>query len=246
MVIPKTCGRMGNFLFQAAATMGYAWRHDLEFTFPNTTNSSKHNPIYLQHLVNPKFKLTPPSIVLEEQSHAYNQLPFEESWREGTIILSGYWQTEKYFKEYRQQIIDAFAYPWFPRPDVVSVHVRRGDYLRLTQKHPPVTVDWIRKAMSQFGSEWHFLFFSDDIEWCKENFGRRADCSFSEGTCEELDLVSMTTCTHHICSASTFSWWGAWLNQNPNKRVLIPKLWFVPGHNGLDTSDIVPPEWEKI
>lgn len=226
--------------------MSYAWRHDLEFTLPSTTKSSKHNPIYLQHLVNPRYQPGLETVVLEEKSHAYNKLPFEEAWRDKEIVLDGYWQTEKYFKEYRQRIIDAFAYPWNPRPDVVSVHVRRGDYLRLTQKHPPVTQQWIQNAMGQFGKEWHFLFFSDEIAWCKEIFGSRRDCSFTEGTTEVQDLVSMTTCTHHICSASTFSWWGAWLNQNPNKRVLIPKLWFVPGHNGLDTSDIVPPEWEKI
>jgi len=56
----------------------------------------------------------------------------------------------------------------------------------------------------------------------------------------------MSCCEHHICSASTFSWWGAWLSQNPNKKVIMPKLWFIPGWGGHDVKDVVPPEWIRI
>ena len=245
MVKPLTYGRMGNFLFQAATAMGYAWRHGLPFTLPNTTKKPRHNPIYLQHLVHPKWDPLLPEVTLTEKSHAYQELPFEESWRKGNIILDGYWQTEKYFKEFRERIIQTFGFPWEPMPGFVSVHVRRTDYLTLQKKHPLITKEWIDNAMAQFPG-FHFFFFSDDPAWCKVVYGHRSDVTVSRGRTEQDDLISMSHCEHHICSASTFSWWGAWLNQNPKKRIIMPKRWFTPGWGGLDTSDIVPAEWERL
>lgn len=247
-VKPLTFGRMGNFLFQAACAMSYAWRHGLEYTLPNTTNDAKWNPIYLQHLVKP-FDSSLPEVLIEEKGFNYQQLPFKEEWREKNIILKGYWQTERYFEEYRDEIIAAFGYEWYPLPGVVSVHIRRGDYLTIKRngrlKHPLIGIDWIEKAMGMF-SNCTFRFFSDEINWCIQNFEHRKDCHFSTGQDEERDLTDMSCCEHHICSASTFSWWAAWLNQNPRKRIIMPKHWLSPGWGGLNTSDIVPPEWERV
>lgn len=247
-VKPLTYGRMGNFLFQAACAMAYAWRHGLRFTLPNKTNDPVGNPIYLQHLAEP-FDDKLPHVLVTEKKFTYQHLPFQEEWRSKNIILDGYWQTEKYFKEYRAQILEAFGYAWHPQAGIVSVHVRRGDYLTIKRngqfKHPPVPKEWIETAMTSFPG-CRFRFFSDDIAWCEQEFGHRKDCTFSKGRTEEKDLVHMSWCEHHICSASTFSWWGAWLNQNPSKRIIIPKHWFSPGWGRLDTSDIVPPEWERI
>lgn len=245
MVIPKTYGRMGNFLFQVAAAMGYAWRHNLEFSIPSSTRDKASNPIYLQHLVNPKWDPRTPAHQIREHTHGYQELPFKEHWRTRNIVLDGYWQSEKYFLEFRDRVLEAFHYPWQHVPGTVSVHVRRTDYIRLTQKHPPVGKEWYDMCMSQFpGAE--FRFFSDDIRWCRMNWGMREDCKFSEGRTEEQDLVSITCCEHHISSASTFSWWGAWLNRNTQKRIIIPKNWFQPGYRKTDTKDIVPESWEKV
>lgn len=235
---------MGNFLFQAATTMAYAWKHGMEFSLPGTTRDARHNPIYLQHLVKKSFNPALPTQPIVEKGHPYQELPFKESWRGSNIVLDGYWQTEKYFKEYRMRVIEAFDFPWKSVSGFVSVHVRRGDYLTLTKKHPPVTREWIDIAMKVF-SGYHFIFFSDDIEWCKSVYGHRKDVTFSVGRNEEQDLSYMSWAEHHICSASTYSWWGAWLNQNPNKRVIIPQRWFMPGRPE-DTSDIVPLEWTKL
>lgn len=244
-VKPHTYGRMGNFLFQAATAMAYAWRHNINFTLPNTTLNKKANPIYLQHLVDNSWNPHVASVTITEKGHAFQELPFQEEWLGKTIYLDGYWQSEKYFKNFRARVIQTMGYPWHPMPGFVSVHVRRGDYLRLKTKHPPVPISWIENAMAQFPG-FHFVFYSDEIQWCKNHFGHRRDVTFSKGDNVVADLCGMANCEHHICSASTFSWWGAWLNQNPNKRVIMPKLWFVPGHGGLDVSDIVPTEWERI
>jgi hypothetical protein len=244
MVIPKTYGRMGNFLFQAAAALAYAWDHDLEVTMPARPYPPKHYPVYLPHLVNPAYVPSLPTVTIEEKGFPHQVLPFEESWRDKNIVLDGYWQSEKYFKRYRDDILNHFDFGRDSLPGTVSVHVRRGDYLRLRQKHPPVTAEWMMEQMSKFPGAW-FHFFSDDIAWCKSVFGRRRDCVFSEGKKEVDDLIKMSWCSSHICSASTFSWWGAWLNQNPKKRIIMPKRWFVEGWGGVDVSQIVPLEWER-
>jgi len=248
MVKPKTYGRLGNFLFQVAAAAAYAWRHNLEFTVPDKTSDAKHNPIYLQHLVHPKWNPKLPQQIVEEKGFAWQEIPFREIWRDKNIILDGYWQSEKYFKHYRKRILDTFGFGYM-KLDCVSVHVRRGDYLTIKKgdmfKHPPVPKEWLEKAMRQF-PQWKFYFFSDDIAWCKKEFGDRDNCSFSENKTEIQDLETMSWCSHHICSASTFSWWGAWLDQNPDKRVIMPNHWLTPGWGGLDTKDVVPEEWERL
>lgn len=249
IVKPETYGRMGNFLFQAAAAMGYAWRHGLEFTVPDTTKKPRSNPIYLQHLVNPKWDPNAPLVIIKEQGFPYRELEWREEWRgQRNIVLDGYWQSEKYFKDYRKQVIEAFGFMWRMRKGTVSVHVRRGDYLKWTRKHPQVTEKWYRSAMEKFPG-FTFHFFSDDIAWCKKAFGKQKWCKFSEGMTEVEDLQLMSQCEHHICSCSTFSWWGAWLNENPDKKVIMPKLWFVPGWSGTteqDLRDIVPSSWERF
>jgi len=249
MVIPLTYGRMGNFLFQAATAMAYAWDHGLEYTLPSTTAKPRDNPIYLQHLVNPNWNPNLPSVTVTEIGHGYQEIRFKKGWSEGNIILDGYWQSEKYFKRWRKEILDAFGFSWQSKAGIVSVHVRRGDYLTIKRgallKHPPVTQAWYERAMLRFPG-YTFAFFSDDMVWCRAAFEHRPDCFFPGGAKEEDDLLLMAGCEHHICSASTFSWWGAWLNQNHNKRVVIPAHWITPGWANLDTKDIVPAEWEKL
>ncbi len=245
-VVPFTVGRMGNFLFQAAATIGYARRHGLEFTVPAKPYPPRYDPVYLSHLVHPKFDGLMPSVTVKEKAFHYHDIEFKEEWRDGrTIMLEGYWQSEKYFKEIRSEILALFGFRWRFHPGSVSVHVRRTDYLKWKKKHPPVPKEWIEKAMGLFPGA-RFVFFSDDTNWCVREFGHRDDCTFSVGQGEVEDLERISSCEHHICSASTFSWWGSWLNQNSNKRVIIPKPWFVSGWGGHDIKDIVPPEWERL
>jgi len=244
MVKPITAGRMGNFLFQAAAAMSYAWDHGMEYTLPDTTNSPVHNPIYLQHLVRPNFDKTLPQVVVEEQQFCHHERPFKEEWKSGNILLQGWWQTEKYFAHYRERILKEFGFLWKP-VDGVAVHVRRGDYLRLRNKHPEVPISWILKAMNLFPGK-VFYFFSDDIRWCQKTFGHRSDCIFASTNNPEADLVMGSCMAHQICSASTFSWWIYYLNRNPNKRGIFPRLWYVPGHGGLDVKDIWPSGCEHL
>lgn len=240
---------MGNFLFQAARAIAYAKEHGLAFTLPNSTSDPKWNPIYLQHLVNKDFDDSLPTVRIIEKQFNYQILPFKESWRDCNIVLDGYWQSEKYFKRYRDDILRLFGFEWKPIP-FVSIHIRRGDYLTIKKgnqlKHPPVPIEWIRAAMALFSPGRLFLVFSDDIEWCRDTFRQDDNVICERGANEQDDLIKMSWCEHHICSASTFSWWGAWLNRNPAKRVIMPPHWLSPGWGGLNTSDVVPSEWERL
>ena len=118
MVIPKTYGRLGNFLFQVASAIGYAKRHNLDFTVPTRTKDPKWNPVYLQHLANPDYNPAIPVVRVTERGHAYQEIPFKQTWRARNIELDGYWQSERYFKEWRFSILDLFGYPWSKSPGV--------------------------------------------------------------------------------------------------------------------------------
>lgn len=245
MVGCRTYGRTGNFLFQVAATIAYALKHNLDFSIPNKTNDPFWNPIHLQHLVNQKWDQGREDILINENGHEYKEIEFREEWRDKQIVLNGYWQSEKFFSDYRMEILYLFDLPYEQKEDTAAIHVRRGDYLHLRDKHPEVTRDWYESAMGRFGNNFKFKFFSDDISWCRQEFGNRSDCDFSTNDDIMRDLIEGSCCQHQILSSSTFGWWMGWLNRNPNKIVYIPKNWFIPGYS-LETKDIVPLSWYKI
>jgi len=109
----------------------------------------------------------------------------------------------------------------------VSVHIRRGDYLKFPDIHPTVSLDYYIKAISDIKKRKDIkcvLVFSDDIQWCKTNF--YADMiRYAEGLYDYEEMLLMSACTHNIIANSSFSWWGAYLNENPDKIVYAPKIW---------------------
>jgi len=250
MVTFKNMGRLGNFLFEAAAAWAYAHKHKLEFTVPHKTNDPYWNPLYLQHLAKP-FPINQSTIYINEHKHSFVSIPFNESWHRKNICLEGYFQSEKYFNWCREELLAAFGFQWNPHNNV-SIHVRRGDYLKYPHKHPIIPDSYYEKAIEYFVEKGFntFYVFSDDTDWCIEYFKEKKFNAYfiiRTGGNEIEDLVGISECAGgHINSSSTFAWWGAWLNCNPNKIVITPKLWFVPGHNNLDTSDIIPESWIKI
>lgn len=244
MIGTRFYGRMGNVLFQGSHCIAFALKNGQDFSFPNKTDNLKWNPLYLQHLVNPNWIQGKEDVLINENCHEWQPIEYKKEWDGKQVVLNGYWQSWKYIDNYRQEILALFGYPYEKKEGVVGVHVRRGDYLHLRNKHPEVTKEWYEKAMKRFDG-YRFKFYSDDIHWCVQEFGNRSDCEFSSGTDEVQDMIDGASCEHNIISSSTFGWWQAWLNRNPNKKVYIPKLWFVEGYN-LETKDIVPPYFEKI
>ena len=177
------------------------------------------------------------------------------------IILDGYWQNENYFKEIRDDIIKDFT----PKIDIsneakkhlkqicssnsISIHLRRGDYIHnshINNVHGTCDLDYYMKAIKYINKNTEnikYFIFSDDIVWCKENFDFLENKVFIDDTKSGIDdLELMKHCKHNIIANSSFSWWGAWLNENDNKIVVAPKTWWASRQD----KHIAPLNWKKI
>jgi hypothetical protein len=89
------------------------------------------------------------------------------------------------------------------------------------------------------------LITSDNISWCKKKF-RGENFFFSEGESAIVDMYLQSCCTNNIISNSSFSWWGAWMNKNPQKIVITPDPWFGIAFRNKDTKDLIPEGWIKL
>ncbi|MBD5537261.1 MAG: alpha-1,2-fucosyltransferase [Lachnospiraceae bacterium] len=178
----------------------------------------------------------------------------EEIFDKEEAYCIGYWQSFRYFESVEEQIRKDFSFErtiLSPKAQAyreqienacsVSVHIRRGDYLN--EKFAAIyggicTQAYYRSAMDYFTEyfpECRFFLFTDDTEWgrtyAKGNM-TLVDCGGSDGA--HVDMALMSLCRHNIIANSSFSWWGAWLNRNPEKKVVAPKLWL----NASEGQDI--------
>jgi hypothetical protein len=183
----------------------------------------------------------------------------------GDLYLDGYWQSQKYFEHYSDTLLNIFQIRnplhkitreyeiKIKKTYSVSIHVRRGDYVanpRTNNVHGTCSLDYYKNTISMIMAKIHkpkFFIFSDDLLWTKENFNFLSGKEFIETHKEVPDheqIYLMSQCKHNIIANSSFSWWGAWLNQNPNKIVIAPKRWF--NDPSIDTSDLIPKSWFRI
>jgi hypothetical protein len=166
----------------------------------------------------------------------------------------GYFQSEKYFPD-RDFILNLFEpadyiveklvkYKEIIGDNKASIHVRRGDYIKLSQIYNVLDMNYYNEAMKILGlcGVTEYLVFSNDIEWCKNNFSGGQFNFITEDSFTTLYLMSK--CKYQIIANSAFSWWGAWLNNNPNKQIIAPRKWFnSPEYND---KDVIPQNWIKI
>ena len=180
------------------------------------------------------------------------------------VYLDGYWASEKYFKEIESQIRKEFTIKEDPDllnsemaaqildKDAVSIHIRRGDYVtdsKTNAIHGTCSLDYYYKAIEDlhnYVSDPHFFIFSNDPQWVTDNFKvpypiTLVNINGPDQGYEDMRLMSL--CKHHIIANSTFSWWGAWLGTNQNKRVYSPKQWY---NVDYDIKDLIPDSWNKI
>ena len=194
------------------------------------------------------------SLLYRERDMEYDETVFERD----PVYLTGFFQSEKYFADVKEEVRRRLTFSERVKAELpesgreiltrieagpsVSVHVRRGDYLHASHNgmyEGICTLDYYRKAMAQIREkepEAVFFLFSNDMEWTKEHLAG-PDCVPVEGGSEEkgyLDLYLMSRCRHNIIANSSFSWWGAWLNDNPEKQVIAPARWI----NGRECRDI--------
>lgn len=250
-------GGLGNQMFQIAAASALARRTGQQAVF---SYSNHHLPLQGNKVINYKnnifYKINfthevnflSNLIFYKEQCYSYNELP-----KENDLLLHGYFQSEKYFADCKDYIKNLFCETLFVKDYIdiqydgldesISMHVRRGDYLKFPDVHPVCELSYYEKAFDTIGEDRKVFVFSDDIQWCKENF-KFKNVVFVENEPDYIDFYMISRCRHNIISNSSFSWWAAWLNGHEDKKVICPKSWF--GTRGpQDTQDIYPEEWIK-
>ena len=159
-----------------------------------------------------------------------------------------------------KEMIDSLEEP-------IMLHVRRGDpnltdprgfkwsYTQCSSQHPPQPLEYYETALKAFPEDQPVIVFSDSVDWVKEQEIFKPDRfmisepeeKYSDGSFTPyIDLCLMSLCSHAIIANSSMSWWGAWLQTNPDKMVFAPKMWFGPDYKDKDTKDLYYPGWHLL
>jgi hypothetical protein len=266
-------GRFGNQMFQFAALLGVADKtgYDVKIPLENTRDdafsfydlskqASEPTGMELRKPFDiPDSFFTSQNEVYETIKQRYQEPFFHFSPAVFDIPdntdISGYFQSEKYFKHAEDIVRDLFTF----RPEIreraerelanikddaprVSIHVRRGDYVANSGNHTVTGLNYYGEAISKFfyDKQYRFVVFSDDPEWCRDAFDGGYVVDINDSYTE---MCMMSMCDHHIIANSSFSWWGAWLNPNPKKIVTAPSQWFGPNLKHNSILDLLPTEW---
>jgi hypothetical protein len=204
------------------------------------------------------------NIIYEEQNYDFNPALLLPSQYQGLNYYWGGWHSEKNFQSVEKKVREVFQFPKITDENClrfadliesaensVSLHVRRGDYLKAKPDDfyhfdGVATLDYYEKAVAYIKNKFgncKFFVFSNDLEWCKKEFSNLdaayVDCNSGENSWRDMYLMSL--CKHHINANSTFSWWGAWLS-NKNGVTICPKMFL----RTVVTNDIYPERWVKI
>lgn len=202
------------------------------------------------------------SVVREKQTFVYDPSLVDIKT---DVYLIGSWQSYKYVDAIRAQLMfdfrlkeksDTIQSAWSTVAKTtcpVSMHIRRGDYANKASGFSILPLDYYKSALEFLRSKlgaFEVFVFTDDPEWAKGNLQELiAPNPMTVVSNPELkdfeELTLMSMCRHHIIANSSFSWWAAWLNDDPAKIVTAPRRW-----NGLDeripTNDLIPPNWKLI
>jgi hypothetical protein len=256
-------GRLGNSMFQIAACIAYAKRYGYAWAAPADARESSIHKVFPDL---PKTNIHPGRSFPKRDGYDPQWFDYFDIPNVGPdVLLAGYFQSLKFFENAQDEVKKAFALDINPI-DAVSIHVRRGDYVTYQNSFPPVTVEYVRESVLHLLSSnvkiTKVVFFSDDIQWCKDNLVFNTilfpfEVEYSEGRTEREDLSLMASCKHHIIANSSFSWWGSYLGHNPNKIIVCPhrESWYGPDNgvvkwykenNKTILPDLIPEGWVQI
>lgn len=259
-VIGELMGQLGNQMFIIAATTSLALDNNASPHFPSLLTEERFNiPLNYKNTFYHLDVSSPNSSIdycYVEPHFQYAAIPYQPNMR-----IIGWFQSEKYFRHHKQEIVNLLA----PRPEIVayltnrykwiiehqkSVSIHYRSYLLEDPNHTVYAdsgIEYFEKAIALFPEDSLFVVFSNDIDWCKENFCH-LPCNFYfvENESHYHDLYLMSMCKDHIISNSSFSWWGAYLNPSDYKRVVVPPNWFNLSTYWRDESDLIPPEWIRL
>ena len=233
-------------------------QHSIEVASKAETNAVKGNKLmqYLQKFL-PHYKRN----IYKEVAFNYDQHFLETG---NKIYLKGYRQSEKYFESITNEIKKIFsikeelikdasnvALP-IQSENSISIHIRRGDYTNaaMLEYHGVQGIEYYNQAISFIKEKIanpKFYVFSDNINWVQENLNLNEEAhliTVDESPTSITDFYLMSCCKHNIIANSTFSWWAAYLNPNPDKLIIAPKRWFNKAN--YDTKDLIPSSWIQL
>jgi hypothetical protein len=287
MITFQAQGGLGNQLFQYAAARRLAIRHDCQLVVdhhwfshprrgetPRSLELNRYSVVMRLATTFELLRLTPlrsrwgrllkplmPMNLVREQACGVNREALSAPLNS---YLSGFWQSEAYFADIREQLLQELTPIEPPGPDdlatidriqngeAISVHVRRGDYVSLASAsayHGLCTLDYYRKAIAYAAervSSPTLFVFSDDPEWTKANLRSPFPTYYVDHNAPDRafqDLRLMSLCRHHILANSSFSWWGAWLSSSTDGLVIAPERWYAIDR---PTPDLIPSRWIRI
>ena len=253
MITAKLVGGLGNQMFIIATAYALAIDNNDECAFDLSQNpvfQGNGAYTYKENIFKKVKELSPlwkPNVIYKEPSFSHTPILYQKD-----MILNGYFASGKYFNRHRDDIITLFKDTATidsiktSFENSVSMHVRRGDYLRFSDVYIQPTPYYYNKALEFLHRHQNIervYVLSDDIRWCKENLSDPR-MEFIDTGIDYLDLYTMSLCKHNILANSSFSWWGTYLNQNDDKIVIAPKVWFKKKE--LQVNDIFCDNWITI
>ena len=180
------------------------------------------------------------------------------------LYLDGLWQSEKYFKDYRKEILEIYNFNKVKKKEEnciflekidfnksICLNVRRTDFIK-NPEHNVINIEYYKKSISRIeniiGKNFKVYIFSDDLDWCKNNFSFLNNKYFVEHNLAGYKfynyLYLMTNFKYFVISNSSFAWWAAWLSQQNDKVITAPEKW--SGLVSQEFIDIIPSSWIKI
>jgi hypothetical protein len=269
MIIAKIIGGLGNQLFQYAFARHISIIHNTELKLDISAYSDYNIHKYSLSNFNILEKFCSNEEISELVPVKEKHFHFDPDFKKtiDNSYINGYWQCEEYFKDISDVLKLEFALksPMEKADEVISelisnsnsisIHIRRGDYVPGSyndQVSDCLTLEYYKNAIDILSKIVHnpiFFVFSDDMNWVKKNLKLEqqifyVDYNSSDNNYQDLRLMSL--CKHNIIANSSFSWWAAWLNDNPKKQIFAPKKWFNANARNLNPKDIVPKNWVSI
>jgi hypothetical protein len=255
-------GGIGNVMFKLAAAISLALDNNIDYIFSNefirpadrvATNGYDDYRVYYSNILrNIQFinNLTTNYKIFNQSGFHFEPIPYMCG---DNLLLMGHYQSEKYFEKNKRYICDLFKptneikqlilSKYLDVTNLVSIHVRRGDYLQYPNHHPQQTSEYYQTAAEQIGIDREYIIFSDDLDGCVDMFNFLPNKQFFTTNIDWLDLYMMSLCSDNIICNSSFSWWAAYLNESDNKQVIAPSRWFGSAYSDYNTSDLFPQDW---
>ena len=243
----QVSGGLGNILFQVATACALAWDNRAEPVFTNLSiGSALLSRCKERNISNDEIESIWP-----EFTYAYAPIPYRPN-----MLLRGYFHSEQYFAHQRARLLELFAprpkdlaflrekYGWIlDHPEAVGVQLRHFPQGYPHDKiYPQYGRDYLEKAAAFFPESALFVISSNNIDFAKQNIPTgMKNIAFIECESAETNLFLLSLCKHNIITNSSFGWWSAWLNQNPNKIVVRPSRWM-----NFPCPDFCPQEWVNL